>query len=78
MQNLNNMNKDNNNTELNNTDKKLHIYAVMCSFFDVYLEETTMRISDNEVIELGGFILTIFMFLGGLFLLNHIGVISVF
>ena len=56
----------------------LRIYAVMCSFFDVYWEETTMRINDNEVIELGGFILTIFVFLGGLFLLNHTGVISVF
>lgn len=57
--------------------KALRIYAVMCSFFDVYWEETTMRINDNEVIELGGFILTIFVFLSGLFLLNHIGVISV-
>jgi hypothetical protein len=58
--------------------KALGIYAVMCSFFAVYWEETTMRINDNEVIELGGFILTIFVFLGGLFLLNHTGVISVF
>jgi len=58
--------------------KALRIYAVMCSFFAVYWEETTMRINDNEVIELGGFILTIFVFLGGLFLLNHTGVISVF
>ena len=30
-QNLNNMNKDNKNTELNSTDKKLHISDVMCS-----------------------------------------------
>jgi len=58
--------------------KALRIYAVMCSFFAVYWEETTMRINDNEVIELGGFILTIFVFLGGLFLLNYTGVISVF
>jgi hypothetical protein len=58
--------------------KALRVYAVMCSFFAVYWEETTMRINDNEVIELGGFILTIFVFLGGLFLLNHTGVISVF
>jgi uncharacterized protein YdeI (YjbR/CyaY-like superfamily) len=58
--------------------KALRIYAFMCSFFAVYWEETTMRINDNEVIELGGFILTIFVFLGGLFLLNYTGVISVF
>ena len=58
--------------------KTLRIYAVMYSFFAVYWEETTMRINDNEVIELGGFILTIFVFLGGLFLLNYTGVISVF
>ena len=58
--------------------KSLRIYAVMRSFLNIFWEETTIRISDNEIIELGGFILTIFLFLSGLFLLNHIGVISVF
>ncbi len=58
--------------------KELRIYAVMCSFFDFYCEETTIRINDNQVIELGGFILTIFVFLGCLFCLNYTGVISVF
>ena len=42
------------------------------NFFNIYWEETTMRINDNEVIEFGGFILTIFVFLGGLFLFNYI------
>jgi len=58
--------------------KGLRIYAVMCNFFVVYWEETTIRINDKEVIELGGFILIIFLFLGGLFLLNYTGVINVF
>ena len=60
--------------------KKLKALYIRCyvPFFAIYWEETTMRINDNEVIELGGFILTIFVFLGGLFLLNHTGVISVF
>ncbi len=49
--------------------KALHIYDFVCRIFDIYWEETTMRINDNEVIELGGFILTVFVFLGGLFLL---------
>jgi len=58
--------------------KSLRIYAFMCSFFAVYWEETTMRINDNEVIELGGFILTIFVFLIGLFFLNYTCIINVF
>jgi len=58
--------------------KALSIYSVMCSFFDFYWKETTVRINDKEVIELGGFILILFVFLGGLFLLNYIGFISVF
>ena len=58
--------------------KALHIYAVMCSFLEVYWKETTIQISKNEVIELGGFILVILVFLSSLFLLNHIGVIIVF
>lgn len=44
--------------------------SFICSFFNVYWEETTMRINDNEVIELGGFILVILVFLGGLFLFD--------
>jgi hypothetical protein len=58
--------------------KALSIYAVMCSFFDFYWKETTVRINDNVVIELGGFILIVFISLISLFLLNYIGVISVF
>jgi hypothetical protein len=58
--------------------KELSIYTVMCSFFKIYWEETTIEINDNVVIELGGFILIIFIFLISLFLLNYIGVISVF
>jgi hypothetical protein len=56
--------------------KALYIYAVMSSFFDIYWEETMVRINDKEVIELGGFILILLIFLGCLFLLNYIGVIN--
>ena len=57
--------------------KTLHIYVVMCNFFMIFWKETTIKINDKEVIELGGFILTLFMFLGCLFTLNYIGVISI-
>lgn len=58
--------------------KALRIYAVMSSFFEVYWKETTIEISKNEIIELGGPILVIFVFLTFLFLLNYIGVINLF
>jgi hypothetical protein len=43
--------------------------------FDFFWKETTVRISDREVLELGGFIVSIFIFLGILGLLNLIGII---
>ncbi len=52
--------------------------AFICDLFKIYWKETTMEINDNEVIELGGLILTIYICLGFLFLLNYVGVISVF
>ena len=58
--------------------KALRIYAVMCSFFVIYWKETTVEISKNEVIELGGFVIVILVFLTSLSLLNYIGVINVF
>jgi hypothetical protein len=36
----------------------------MKSFFEFFWKETTVRISDREVIELGGFIISLFIFLG--------------
>lgn len=39
----------------------------------VYWEETTIRISDNEVIELGGFIISLLILSGLLLLLNYMG-----
>jgi hypothetical protein len=42
----------------------------MKSFFKFFWKETTVRISDNEVIELGGFIISLFIFLGILGLLK--------
>lgn len=36
----------------------------MKSFFEFFWKETTVRISDSEVIELGGFIISLFIFLG--------------
>lgn len=45
----------------------------MKSFFKFFWKETTIRISDNEVIELGGFIISLFLFLGILGLLKLIG-----
>jgi hypothetical protein len=35
----------------------------MKNFFKFFWKETTVRISDNEVIELGGFIISLFIFL---------------
>jgi hypothetical protein len=58
--------------------KALRIYAVMCSFFVIYWKETTVEISKNEVIEFGGFIIVILVFLTSLFSLNYTGVINVF
>jgi hypothetical protein len=43
--------------------------------FDFFWKETTMRISDREVLELGGFIVSIFLFLGILGLLKLIGIL---
>lgn len=48
------------------------------SFFSEYWKETTIRISENQVIELGGFIATLIFFLCGLFLLNYLNVIHLF
>ena len=47
----------------------------MKSFFKFFCEETTVRISDKEVIELGGFIISLFIFLGILGLLKLIGIL---
>jgi hypothetical protein len=47
----------------------------MKSFFKFFWEETTVRISDKEVIELGGFIISLFIFLGILGLLKLIGIL---
>ena len=47
----------------------------MKSFFKFFWKETAVRISDNEIIELGGFIISLFFFLGILGLLKLIGVL---
>jgi hypothetical protein len=47
----------------------------MKSFFKFFWKETTVRISDNEVLELGGFIISLFIFLGILGLLKLIGLL---
>jgi len=47
----------------------------MKSFFNFFWKETTVRISDKEVIELGGFIISLFIFLGILGLLKLIGIL---
>ena len=47
----------------------------MKSFFKFFWEETTVIISDKEVIELGGFIISLFIFLGILGLLKLIGIL---
>ena len=47
----------------------------MKSFFKFFWKETTVRISDKEVIELGGFIILLFIFLGILGLLKLIGIL---
>jgi len=40
-----------------------------------FWDETTVRISDKEVIEFGGFIISLFIFLGILGLLGLIGIL---
>jgi hypothetical protein len=47
----------------------------MKSFFKFFWKETTVKISDNEVLELGGFIISLFIFLGVLGLLKLIGLL---
>ena len=47
----------------------------MKSLFKFFWKETTVRISDTEVIELGGFIISLFIFLGILGLLGFIGIL---
>jgi hypothetical protein len=47
----------------------------MKSFFNFFWKETTVRISDKEVLELGGFIISLFIFLGILGLLKLIGIL---
>lgn len=44
-------------------------------FFKFFWKETTVRISDNEVLELGGFIISLFIFLGILGIIKLIGVL---
>ncbi len=48
------------------------------SFFKYYWEETTIRINDREVIELGGFVICMFILIGSMSLLDHFGFINVF
>jgi hypothetical protein len=43
--------------------------------FEFFWKETTIRISDREVLELGGFIISLFIFLGILGLLKLIGIL---
>ena len=43
--------------------------------FEFFWKETTMRISDREVLELGGFIISLFIFVGILGLLKLIGIL---
>ena len=47
----------------------------MKSFFNFFWKETTVRISDKEVLELGGFIISLFIFFGILGLLKLIGIL---
>jgi hypothetical protein len=47
----------------------------MKSLFKFFWKETTMQISDTEVIELGGFIISLFIFLGILGLLKLNGIL---
>ena len=47
----------------------------MKSFFEFFWKETTIRISDREVLELGGFIISLFLFLGILGILKLIGIL---
>lgn len=47
----------------------------MKSFFNFFWKETTVRISDHEVLELGGFIISLLLFLSILGLLKIIGIL---
>lgn len=58
--------------------KTLGIYGFISSFFEFYWKETTIRISENMVIELGGFILVLLIFILFLNLLNHTGIVNIF
>ncbi len=51
------------------------IKKILVNTFRMFWEETTIRISDREVLELGGFLISFAIFLGILYLLNLLGVI---
>jgi len=52
--------------------------TLIYTLFKSYWEETTVQINDKEVIELGGFIICLFIVIGSLFLFDYFGFISVF
>jgi hypothetical protein len=52
--------------------------TLMYTLFKSYWKETTVQINDKEVIELGGFIICLFIVIGSLFLFDYFGFISVF
>lgn len=51
---------------------------LMYSFFKNCWEELTVQINDREVIELGGFVICLFIVIGSLFLFDYFGFINVF